>query len=411
MAAQRCGFTTVGFCEIDSYAQKVLAKHWPGVPIIPDIHDLTAEVVLRILHSCDGNALTVKSDQLSGTENHTARNATQNVLRNGGKKILSGIESTDEIIAKESEGKSLLTTAVNVPAAENANTNFLPLTTSSTMEIRKEKNTNPKRGSSPSNAAYPMTTPFSATTATKPEHISEYARTRRIDLITAGFPCQPFSCAGKRRGADDHRALWPEIARLLREMDAIGIKPAWCLFENVAGIIGMELDGVLSDLENIGYACWPIVIPACAVDAKHRRDRVWIVGYAKCQFRKQSGNGGRRQEMDRKILEKSERLQNADAIKGPGKDVANSNKQGLSRTAWAGFGGVLRSPGQSEGRESGRGIAASWCQWPVEPAVGRVAHGVSNRVDRLKGLGNAIVPQVAEQILKHLTMPPASWPK
>jgi DNA (cytosine-5)-methyltransferase 1 len=96
-----------------------------------------------------------------------------------------------------------------------------------------------------------------------------------VDLLTGGFPCQPFSVAGKRRGAEDDRALWPEMLRVINEA-----RPRWLIGENVAGIVTMELDNILSSLEAIGYSCWPLVIPACAVDARHRRDRVWIVAHA-----------------------------------------------------------------------------------------------------------------------------------
>ena len=92
-----------------------------------------------------------------------------------------------------------------------------------------------------------------------------------VSLITGGFPCQPFSVAGKRRGAADDRAIWPQMFRVISEA-----RPAWVLGENVPGIIPMELDNVLSDLEGIGYATRAFVIPACAVDARHRRDRVWM---------------------------------------------------------------------------------------------------------------------------------------
>lgn len=96
--------------------------------------------------------------------------------------------------------------------------------------------------------------------------------TVRCDLITGGFPCQPHSFAGKRRGSKDDRHLWPAMR------DVIGrCNPAWVCGENVPGIIGMELDQVLSDLEGLGYRVQPLVIPACAVDAPHRRDRVWII--------------------------------------------------------------------------------------------------------------------------------------
>ncbi|MCY9758943.1 DNA cytosine methyltransferase, partial [Paenibacillus alvei] len=98
---------------------------------------------------------------------------------------------------------------------------------------------------------------------------------RAIDIISAGYPCQPFSNAGKRRGTEDDRHLWPEVKRLLEE-----IRPRWFLGENVAGHITLGLDIVLSDLESIGYTAQPVVIPACAVGAPHRRDRVFILGYS-----------------------------------------------------------------------------------------------------------------------------------
>lgn len=96
----------------------------------------------------------------------------------------------------------------------------------------------------------------------------------RVDVITGGFPCQPFSVAGKRRGKDDHRHLWPAM---LRVIDAI--RPAWVCGENVPGIIGMALESVLSDLEASGYQCATFIVPACAVGAPHIRDRVWIVAH------------------------------------------------------------------------------------------------------------------------------------
>jgi DNA-cytosine methyltransferase len=97
-----------------------------------------------------------------------------------------------------------------------------------------------------------------------------------VTLLTGGFPCQPFSCAGKQRGKDDNRYLWPEMLRVIREA-----KPTWIVGENVAGIVNLALDQVCTDLEAEGYEVEPIIIPACGVDAPHKRDRVWIVAHTK----------------------------------------------------------------------------------------------------------------------------------
>ena len=96
-----------------------------------------------------------------------------------------------------------------------------------------------------------------------------------VDIISAGYPCQPASYAGKRRGPADNRWLWPEVLRLLAQC-----RPRWFIGENVAGHLTLGLESVLADLEAEGFEVWPLVLPACAVNAPHRRDRVWIVAYA-----------------------------------------------------------------------------------------------------------------------------------
>lgn len=105
------------------------------------------------------------------------------------------------------------------------------------------------------------------------ESFYEKTGLRTADIVSGGFPCQPFSVAGKRRGSDDDRYLWPEMLRVISEL-----RPAWVVGENVAGIVNMALDQVYADLENEGYSVQAFIIPACSVDAPHRRDRCAIIG-------------------------------------------------------------------------------------------------------------------------------------
>lgn len=215
---------------------------------------------------------------------------------------------------------------------------------------------------------------------------SFYERTgmRTVDVISGGFPCQPFSNAGKRRGAEDDRYLWPELLRVIQE-----IRPAWFVGENVAGIVTMALDTVLSDLENIGYTAQPFIIPACAVDAPHRRDRCAIVAYT---------NGGGRiyGGPEIKSAETWEYAQ-CNTIKR-GEDVSDTESDGLQRERAARE--QERRTRLEKGKSERRCHVRDGERWPVEPGVGRVVNGVPNRVDRIKCLGNAVVPAQFYPIFK-----------
>jgi len=180
-----------------------------------------------------------------------------------------------------------------------------------------------------------------------------------VDLVCGGYPCQPFSQAGKRRGAEDDRHLWPEMRRIISEC-----RPDWVLAENVAGHITLGLDQVLSDLDALGYASRAFVIPACAVDAPHRRDRVWIIA-------------------------------NSD-VRGKHALPVNAKVAGAPTTSADPSSTVSNRVGAVKGGQQRRPSDGDW--WPAAPGVSRVDDGIPNRAHRIKSLGNSIVPQVAEEI-------------
>ncbi len=165
-----------------------------------------------------------------------------------------------------------------------------------------------------------------------------------IDIVSGGFPCQGHSLAGKRKGKADDRYLWPEYFRLIQE---IGF--SWVIVENVTGIISdLVLDQVLSDLESEAYTCQTLIIPACGIGARHIRNRVWILAHA-----------------DKERLPKFQRQKKK--FKGTG----------LNR----------------------RNLPHNWRKWnPFNSFIRRGNDGVPGRVDRLKQLGNAVVPQIVEII-------------
>jgi DNA (cytosine-5)-methyltransferase 1 len=206
-----------------------------------------------------------------------------------------------------------------------------------------------------------------------------------IELITGGYPCQPFSLSGKRKGAADDRHLWPEVLRIVADA-----RPRWLLCENVAGHVTMGLDQVLSDLDAIGYSAGTVVIPACAVDAPHRRDRVWIIANREKLF-SDGGNNHPPISMGGKSLPESGDGNGAEVMADAKCQRCEQMEQSItSRTN----GKATTSQTKHGGFSTGRG----W--WDPEPAVGRVANGIPRRVDRLRGLGNAIVPQVACEIIR-----------
>tara|TARA_R110000796_G_scaffold61047_3_gene141264 strand:+ start:6504 stop:7337 length:834 start_codon:yes stop_codon:yes gene_type:complete len=198
------------------------------------------------------------------------------------------------------------------------------------------------------------------------------------DVICGGFPCQPFSHAGRQpKAQDDPRHLWPEMFRLIREC-----RPTWVVGENVAGIINLGLDEVLADLESEGYATRTFNIPACAVGAPHIRQRIWVVAHADSQSEPDGafdGNAGQRQLGFGFMADTQRKREGRRGVSGPGKDKSKNGKG-------------------SSGQLGGHGEAGPEEWWEVEPSVGRLVNGLPNRVPQLRALGNSIVPQIAEEI-------------
>lgn len=192
-----------------------------------------------------------------------------------------------------------------------------------------------------------------------------------VNILTGGFPCQPFSAAGARRGTADDRYLWPEMLRIIRLAE-----PEWVIAENVRGLTtwndGMVLETVCSNLEASGYEVQPFIIPALAVNAPHRRDRIWFVAHACGDRRQRRGSRATAQE-------------------------------GLSERSK--LGGQLQ--GRSERQDSWNRdwpeVAAELCSvddgLPVE-LDGFKLTKAQHRKEQLKAYGNAIVPQVAMEIMK-----------
>ena len=194
----------------------------------------------------------------------------------------------------------------------------------------------------------------------------------RWDFLTGGFPCQPFSQAGRRKGTEDDRHLWPEMLRVIREFS-----PVWVIGENVGGFVtwndGMVLRQVFSDLEGEGYEVQAFIIPAVSKNAPHRRDRIWIVANSRST---ESGglSSGKREEISKT-------------------GEANINAPHTRQQ--------YGSKGNKQRMDSETGWGENWLE--VATRLCRVDDGIPRRLDRnprLKALGNAIVPQVAEEIFK-----------
>ena len=274
------------------------------------------------------------------------------------------------------------------------------------------------------------------------------------DILSCGYPCQPFSVAGLRKGEKDDRHIWPFLFKIIACK-----RPTWVVCENVYGHVALGLDKVLADLESEGYSTRTFIVPACAKDAPHRRDRLWIIAHSDSKSEpdvsehegKRQGKlgertdiventiGGRCEERDTESEEVSRSLRTSSNVADSeseryrggsseergdeqrivfsqeqrrssvgsevegrnssyGEDVADSDDEGSQGGIHRGENSERQSFDGHSGRSRSTHRQSKQEFWTVEPNVGRVAYGVSSRVDRLKGLGNAIVPQISMQI-------------
>jgi len=242
-----------------------------------------------------------------------------------------------------------------------------------------------------------------------------------VDVVCGGFPCQPFSHAGNRAGADDDRALWPEMLRVIRE-----VQPTWVIAENVIGFESMGLTDCESDLESNGFEVQTFDIPACGVGANHRRHRLWIVAHHLSELGRGDGprtDSGWAKSGTEELQQKNRQAYAGDAEQGGGvgattdtrcNTTGSHTKLDRDEAEWAqgksesgNGGGLYAANTSSEGLQGLRGseriqqeqpIQCEPIGWPTEPPVCGANDGIPNRVDRLRALGNAVVPQIPEAI-------------
>jgi DNA (cytosine-5)-methyltransferase 1 len=231
-----------------------------------------------------------------------------------------------------------------------------------------------------------------------------------VDIVTAGFPCQPFSVAGKQLGEADERNLWPDVWRVCSE-----VRPRYIFLENVPAILANRyIKRIFGDLAEGGYDCKWRVLSAAEVGAPHKRDRVWVcchanenskstlpvndetpgvreMEYASSNRWEPSDRGRALPNEKRYDSSKKQEQHNQQPRVGEPSNVADTTSERLH-------------PGhQHQTRQTSRCSEQQQSNWPTEPNVGRVAHGIPERVDRLKSLGNAIVPGVACEAWRLLT--------
>jgi DNA (cytosine-5)-methyltransferase 1 len=400
LAAQWAGFQTVLMCEIDPFCRAVLRKHFPGIPIIEDVHDVTY-AKLSGLQAVGAELQTAGASRISSQPSPDTEGGQSGEPQAG-----NGRES----IERASE--------VNRNAEGNRSGSF--------GQIQGRKNAIAGR-------------------------VCGGIRNPQIALLTAGVPCQPASTAGRRRGKNDNRWLWPEAIRVLTEL-----QPAWAVFENPAGIISLDefgsiadlegeipnnvpdeysggLDEIIGQIEQAGYEVQTVLIPACAIGAFHRRDRVFVIAHA-IDLQRQSGRTPKGEwELANKnqagnVAPHSERtgLEGAIPTGGicPGRLLAElpdwaggemgqpspltefasdtEGKCSQSKQSILPSGDIQGESGGSNSKGQSNEEREIECEFRILPdgLSERLVRPVRNRVSQLKAYGNAVVPEQVYPIFK-----------
>jgi len=219
----------------------------------------------------------------------------------------------------------------------------------------------------------------------------------KIDILTGGFPCQPYSSAGKRKGKDDERHLWPEMLRAIRE-----IAPRFVVGENVRGLTnwngGLVFEEVCAELESYGYQVAPVIIPACAVNAPHKRERIWFVAYADGAEQRNYTRANNRE------AEKVWRQNQGDVSRELSSNGVTIQPKGVRLQESGEVGEMERTRSKLTSKRT------NWNQFPTQSPICSGNDGLSGELDgitfpkwrneSIKAYGNAIVPQVAYQIFQ-----------
>jgi DNA (cytosine-5)-methyltransferase 1 len=255
----------------------------------------------------------------------------------------------------------------------------------------------------------------------------------KIDIISGGFPCQPYSQAGKRLGKDDERHLWPEMLRAIRE-----VQPRWVVGENVRGLVnwsgGLVFDEVQADLEAEGYEVLPFILPACAVNAPHRRDRVWFVAYAnecttgpsRTSGKAESNGSKNNDEQSSRGKQTEQHNRCSDVLRDATNTTSTSGRrqheqrqeqgqfrrrhsEGTTSDSMRSGGGQDKRQGESR-QPNETGAEYDWADFPTQSPICGGDDGLPAELDgitfpkwrneSIKAYGNAVVPQVVYEIFK-----------